>query len=85
MITINLSEKQARDLLNCVGWDSKLPEHLTLELFRQLEHKLMPVSTGAAELAVWRHESGLTEMEVERWKRKNETVDFSTNRAFINF
>lgn len=74
MITINLSEKQARDLLNCVGWDSKLPEHLTLELFRQLEHKLTPVSTSAAELAVWKHESGLNEMAVEKWKRKNEVM-----------
>uniref|UniRef100_A0A6M5C988 Uncharacterized protein n=1 Tax=Vibrio phage Vc1 TaxID=1480731 RepID=A0A6M5C988_9CAUD len=74
MITINLSEKHARELLNHVGWDSKLPEHLTLELFRQLEHKLTPSSTSAAELAVWRHENGLTEMEVERWKRKHEVM-----------
>ena len=95
MITINLSEKQAKSLLNSLGWrwcdDPANHDNVTIEsdvsdeLFKQLEQQLTPRSTSAAELAVWRHESGLTEMEVERWKRKNETVDFSTNRVFINF
>lgn len=74
MIKINLSDNQARDLLNIIGWDCKLTKELALEIFTQLEHKLMPPSTSAAELAVWRHESGLNEMDIEKWKRKNEVL-----------
>ncbi|ANA49687.1 hypothetical protein [Salmonella phage phSE-5] len=84
MITINLSEEQAKSLLYSLGWrwcdDPKYHDNVTIEsnvaseLFTQLEHKLMPASTSAAELAVWRHENGLNEMDVEKWKRKNEVL-----------
>lgn len=79
MIAINLSEEQAKSLLMCLGWRMgagseavvNIKEEVARELFAQLEHKLMPTSTSAAELAVWRHENGLNEMDVEKWKRKN--------------
>lgn len=71
MITINLSDKDARELLNAVGWREPIPASIETEMFIQLEQQLTPRSTGAAELAVWRHEQGLTEMDVEKWKRKN--------------
>lgn len=84
MITINLSDKQAKSLLNSLGWrwcdDPVNHDNVTIEssvakeLFTQLEHKLTPASTSAAELAVWRHEQGLNEMEIEKWKRKNEVM-----------
>lgn len=79
MITIKLSEEQAKSLLRSLGWRMgsgseavvNIKEEVARELFAQLEHKLMPASTSAAELAVWRHENGLNEMDVEKWKRKN--------------
>ena len=82
MIAINLSEEQAKSLLMCLGWRMgagseavvNIKEEVAKELFAQLEHKLMPASTSAAELAVWRHENGLNEMDVEKWKRKNEVL-----------
>ncbi|EKL2214122.1 hypothetical protein PQ125_002656 [Salmonella enterica] len=82
MIAINLSEEQAKSLLMCLGWRMgagseavvNIKEETAKEIFTQLEHKLMPASTSAAELAVWRHEQGLNEMEIEKWKRKNENL-----------
>lgn len=83
MITINLSEEQAKSLLDSLGWrwcdDPKYHDNVTIEsnVASELllnEHKLMPASTSAAELAVWRHENGLNEMDVEKWKRKNEVL-----------
>ncbi|QPX76347.1 hypothetical protein ZEROTOHERO_82 [Citrobacter phage vB_CfrD_ZerotoHero] len=79
MIKINLSEEQAKSLLNSLGWRYGSCEYERLdvksdvakEVFIQLEQQLMPRSTSAAELAVWRHENGLNEMDVEKWKRKN--------------
>ena len=79
MITINLSEEQAKSLLRGMGWRMgsggesvvNIKEEVARELFAQLEHKLMPASTSAAELAVWRNENGLNEMDVEKWKSKN--------------
>ncbi|AIX12352.1 hypothetical protein ACQ45_gp83 [Citrobacter phage Stevie] len=82
MITINLSEEQAKSLLRGLGWRMgsgseavvNIKDEVAKELFAQLEHKLMPASTSAAELAVWRHEQGLNEMDIEKWKRKNESL-----------
>lgn len=86
MITINLSEEQAKSLLRGMlrgmGWRMgsgrkvvvNIKEEVARELFAQLEHKLMPASTSAAELAVWRNENGLNEMDIEKWKRKNEVM-----------
>ncbi|HAK2374305.1 TPA: hypothetical protein H1940_004736 [Salmonella enterica] len=73
MITINLSEEQAKSLLRSLAVVN-IKEEAAREVFAQLEHKLMPASTSAAELAVWRHENGLNERDVERWKRKNEVM-----------
>lgn len=82
MIAINLSEEQAKSLLNSLGWRYGSGEYERLdvksdvakEVFIQLEQQLMPASTSAAELAVWRHEQGLNEMDIEKWKRKNESL-----------
>lgn len=82
MITINLSEEQAKSLLRGMGWRIgigseavvNIKKEVAREIFAQLEHKLMPASTSAAELAVWRHENGLNEMDIEKWKRKNEVM-----------
>lgn len=83
MITINLSRDQADSLMRGLGWrDIKgthcnvdLRESVAAEVFRQIEHKLMPCSTAPAELAVWRHEQGFIEIEIEKWKRKHETAE----------
>lgn len=83
MIQINLSRKQADSLLRGLGWRDIRGEHsnvdmreeVAAELFKQLEHKLIPPSTSAAELAVWRYENGLVESDIEKWKRKNETAE----------
>ena len=72
MIQINLSEKQARELLEATGWGNQIPRHIEVEIFRQLEHKLMPPSTNAAELAVFKHEAGYTGQAVEGWKLAND-------------
>ena len=82
MIQINLSEEQAKSLLNSLGWRYGSGEYERLdvksevakEVFIQLEQQLMPRSTSAAELAVWRHENGLNEMDVEKWKCDHETM-----------
>lgn len=82
MIAINLSEEQAKSLLNSMGWRYGSGEYERLdvksdvakEVFIQLEQQLMPRSTSASELAVWRHEQGLNEMDVEKWMRKNESL-----------
>lgn len=82
MITINLSEEQAKSLFRSMGWRMgigseavvNIKEEVASELFTQLEQQLMPRSTSAAELAAWRHENGLNEMDVEKWKRKNEVL-----------
>lgn len=85
MIQINLSEEQSKYLLMCLGWRMgagseavvNIKEEIAKELFTQLEHKLVPASTSAAELAVWRHEQGLNEMDIEKWKRKNGSLECS--------
>lgn len=84
MITINLSEKQAKELCYALGWreyhgtnESKafLPEDTAAYMFSQLENQLYPAPTDAAEIAVWNHENGHTDRKVEQWKRKNETAE----------
>lgn len=74
MITINLSESQARDLLDAIGWEKMMPKNVETEIFRQLEHKLIPNSSNSAELAVFMHEAGYRDKAVEEWKRKNEVM-----------
>ena len=75
MIQINLSEEQARELLQAVGWGDLLPRHIERELFVQLENKLTPPGTEQANLAAWRAEVGYTAKAVEDWKRKHETME----------
>lgn len=84
MITINLSEKQAKELMHALGWrehhgrnESKafLPEDAAAYMFSQLENQLYPAPTNAAEIAVWNDENGSTARKVEDWKRKNEPAE----------
>ena len=83
MITINLSEQQARIMLAAFGWRDddgiqatvKIPETVAREVFNQLEHAFVPVGTDQAETAAWFGENGYRDQQVENWKRKNETVE----------
>lgn len=75
MITINLSEEQARELLKATGWGDTLPRHVEQEIFRQLENKLTPPASEQAEIAAWRAENGHTASVIENWKRKNEAME----------
>ena len=74
MITINLSEKQARELLDATGLERMMSKEVQMEIFRQLEHKLIPNSSNSAELAVFMHEAGYRAKAVEDWKRKYEVM-----------
>lgn len=79
MITINLSEEQAKKLLHAVGWrtlcgstDAMMIEHgVAKEIFTQLEQKFSPRPTDAAETAKWLAENGYTALNVHNWKRKH--------------
>lgn len=83
MITINLSDEQAKTLLECLGWRSiaetvdimAIEKQVAREMFIQLENELSPRSTEAASLAAWRAEAGYTAKAVEDWKRKHETME----------
>lgn len=78
MITINLSEQQARIMLAALGWRDddgiratvKIPETVAREVFNQLEQKFSPRPTDAAENAKWLAENGYTALKVHNWKRK---------------
>lgn len=83
MITINLSDEQAKTLLECLGWRSidetvdimAIEKQVAREMFVQLENELSPRSTEAASLAAWRAEAGYTAKAAEDWKRKHETME----------
>lgn len=83
MITINLSEEQARIMLAAFGWRDddgiqatvKIPEPVAREVFLQIEHAFVPVGTEQAETAAWFGENGYREQQIEDWKRKNETYE----------
>lgn len=85
MITINLSEQQARIMLSAFGWrDSdglqatvKIYEPVAREVFSQLEHAFDPAGTEQAETAAWFGENGYRDQQVENWKRINETMEES--------
>ena len=85
MITINLSEQQARIMLSAFGWRDddgiqatvKIPEKVAREVFNQLEHAFVPVGTDQAEKAAWFGENGYRDQQVENWKRINETMEES--------
>ncbi len=85
MITINLSEQQARIMLAAFGWRDddgiqatvKIPEPVAREVFSQIEHAFDPVGTEQAETAAWFGENGYRDQQVENWKRINETMEES--------
>lgn len=89
MITINLSEEQAKKLLHAVGsralcgsTDEMIIDHeVARELFTQLDQKFSPRPTDAAETAKWLSENGYTALKVHNWKRKNESME----SAFANY
>lgn len=83
MITINLSEEQARIMLAAFGWRDddgiqatvKIPETVASEVFSQLERAFVPVGTDQAETATWFGENGYRDQQIEDWKRKNEALE----------
>ena len=75
MITINLSDEQARKLLAATGWNDPIQNDLAREIFIQLENKLTPPSNEQAAIAAWRAENGHTAEVIENWKRKHETME----------
>lgn len=85
MITINLSEQQARIMLSAFGWRDndglqatvKIYEPVAREVFSQLEHAFDPAGTEQAETASWFGENGYRDQQVENWKRINETMEES--------
>lgn len=85
MITINLSEQQARIMLSAFGWRDndglqatvKIYEPVAREVFSQLEHAFDPAGTEQAETAAWLGENGYRDQQVENWKRINETMEES--------
>jgi hypothetical protein len=85
MITINLSEEQARIMLAAFGWRDddgiqatvKITETVAREVFNQLEHAFVPVGTDQAGTAAWFGENGYRDQQVENWKRINETAEES--------
>ena len=85
MITINLSEQQARIMLSAFGWRDndglqatvKIYEPVAREVFSQLEHAFDPTGTEQAETAAWFGENGYRDQQVENWKRINETMEES--------
>lgn len=69
MITINLSDKQAREILDTIG-DQLHIKGATSELLNQIERQLTPVSTNQAEFAAWKSER-ITPNIINAWKRKH--------------
>ena len=69
MITINLSDKQAREILDTIG-DQLHIKGATSELLNQIERQLTPVSTNQAEFAAWKSER-ITPNIIKSWKLKH--------------
>lgn len=69
MITINLSDEQAREILDTIG-DQLHIKGATAELLNQIERQLTPVSTNQAEFAAWKSER-ITPNIIKAWKRKH--------------
>lgn len=69
MITINLSEKQAREILDTIGEQLNV-KGAAAELLNQIDKQLTPVSTNQAEFAVWKSERILPNI-IKEWKRKH--------------
>ncbi|WPJ70009.1 hypothetical protein [Escherichia phage vB_EcoS_ULIM2] len=69
MITINLSDKQAREILDTIG-DQLHIKGATSELLNQIERQLTPTSTNQSEFAAWKSERTLPNI-IKAWKRKH--------------
>ena len=69
MITINLSEKQARELLDSLG-DQLHIKGAAAEVLNQIDKQLTPTSTNQAEFASWKSERILPNI-IKAWKRKH--------------
>lgn len=69
MITINLSDKQAREILDTIG-DQLHIKGATSELLNQIERQLTPASTNQSEFAAWKSERILPNI-IKAWKRKH--------------
>lgn len=54
MIQINLSEKQARELMIMMMWGADEENETACEIITQIENQLMPRAIEQAELAAWR-------------------------------
>lgn len=74
MITINLSEKQARELLDTIAIHNEVSGSVA-EVADQISRQLMPHSNNKAEFAVWKSERILPNI-IEAWKRKHCTDEF---------
>lgn len=69
MITINLSDKQARELLGTIDEQIHV-KGAAAELLNQIERQLTPASTNQAEFAAWKSERILPNI-IKAWKRKH--------------
>lgn len=69
MITINLSDKQAREILDTIGEQLHV-KGATAEILNQIERQLTPSSTNQAEFAAWKSERILPNI-IKAWKRKH--------------
>lgn len=69
MITINLSDKQARELLDTIGEQLHV-KGAAAELLNQIDRQLTPVPTNQAEFAAWKSER-ITPNIIKAWKRKH--------------
>lgn len=70
MITINLSDKQARELLDTIGEQIHVKGAAAELLINQIERQLTPASTNQAEFAAWKSERILPNI-IKAWKRKH--------------
>lgn len=69
MITINLSDKQAREILDTIG-DQLHIKGATAELLNQIERQLTPASTNQSEFAAWKSQRIMPNI-IKAWKRKH--------------
>lgn len=73
MIQINLSEKEARELLAFLYAVNPKAADVAKAVMTQVERQLMPSSTSQAEIAAWRGERIVPNL-IEAWKRKHEVA-----------
>lgn len=74
MITVNISNKDAREFLEFLYAVNPACSSVAKAVMSQIERQMMPVSTNQAELAIWRGKRMIPNL-IELWKRKNETAE----------